>query len=251
MALLVAKLWDEAIERPAGAPRSWALLLPALTAVVIVAAASFGAWRGWLRLSAETVAVADVAARNMAAQGQAATSDFLGQFRPLFAPIAAVFLLAAAALASAAWRRRPLLGVGALLAGMIAFLPISVEALTFFAKSRSVRLLTEAIQLRVGPADVLAHEGALENSASGLLRLDRRVQIVNGLQSNLAFGSTFPEARPIFWDTADLARAWSGERRVFLLSAATPARSVVRELPADRVHLLVEGAGRRLYSNRP
>jgi hypothetical protein len=251
MALLVAKLWDEAIERPAGAPRSWTLLLPTLVAVVIVAAAAFGAWRGWLRLSAETVAVADVAARNMAAQGQAATSDFLGQFRPLFAPIAAVFLLVATALASAAWRRRPLLGVGALLAGMIAFLPISVEALSLFAKSRSVQVMTDAIQLRIGPADVLAHEGALENSASGLLRVDRRVQIVNGLQSNLAFGSTFPEARSIFWNTADLARAWAGERRVFLLTATSPARSVVRELPADRVHLLVEGAGRRLYSNRP
>jgi hypothetical protein len=98
---------------------------------------------------------------------------------------------------------------------------------------------------------VLAHEGALENSASALLRLDRRVHVVNGLQSNLAFGSTFPEARGIFWDGAALARAWQGDRRVFLLSASSPAKSVVRELPPDRVHLLVQGGGRRLYSNRP
>jgi len=77
------------------------------------------------------------------------------------------------------------------------------------------------------------------------------VQIVNGLQSNLAFGSTFPEARPIFWDTAALTRAWAGDRRVLLLSAVAPTRSVVRELPAERVHLLVEGGSRRLYSNRP
>jgi hypothetical protein len=134
---------------------------------------------------------------------------------------------------------------------MIAFLPLSVEGLTLFAKSRSVRLMTDAIQLRIGPADVLAHEGPIENSASALLRLDRRVQIVNGLQSNLAFGSTFAEARPVFWDTAALARAWAGDRRVFLLSTAPPARSVVRGLPAERVHLLVEGGGRRLYSNQP
>ena len=111
--------------------------------------------------------------------------------------------------------------------------------------------MTDAIQLRIGPADVLAHEGAIENSASALLRLDRRVQIVNGRRSNLAFGSTFPEARPIFWDTAALARAWAGERRVFLLSPSPPARSVVRDLPAERVHLLVHAGGRRLYSNRP
>ncbi len=33
MALLVAKLWDEAIERPPGAPRSSRLLVPALLAM--------------------------------------------------------------------------------------------------------------------------------------------------------------------------------------------------------------------------
>lgn len=251
MALLVAKLWDDAIERPAGAPRSSRLLVPALLAMAVVGAATLAVWLGWLRLSPEALAVADVFARNMAAQGQAATTDFLAQFRPLFGPITGIFLLTTAALAIATWRRLPGLGVGALLAAMIAFLPLSVEGLTLFAKSRSVRLTTDAILLRVEPADVLAHEGAIENSASALMRLDRRVQIVNGLQSNLAFGSTFPEARPLFWDTAALARAWAGDRRVFLLSAATPSRSVVRELPADRVHLLVEGGGRRLYSNRP
>jgi hypothetical protein len=251
MALLVARLWDEAIERPPGAPRSFHLLVPALLAVATVAAVSFAAWRGWLRLSPEAMAAADVAARNMAAQGHTATNDFLAQFRPLFAAIAAIFLLAAAALAAATWRRRPRLGVGALLAAMIAFLPLSVEGFTLFARSRSVRVMSDAIQLRIGAADVIVHEGPLENSASALLRLDRRVHVVNGRQSNLAFGSTFPEARPIFWEREDLARAWTGERRIFLLSTAPPARSVVRDLPTEHVHLLVNEGGRRLYSNRP
>jgi hypothetical protein len=111
--------------------------------------------------------------------------------------------------------------------------------------------MTDALLLRAAPGDVVAHEGALENSASALLRLDRRVQIVNGLQSNLAFGATFPEARGTFWDGEALARAWRADRRVFLLTALTPAKSVVRELPPGEVHLLLEGGGRRLYSNRP
>jgi 4-amino-4-deoxy-L-arabinose transferase-like glycosyltransferase len=251
MALLVAKVWDEAIERPAGAPRSRSLVLPALLATAALAVVALSMWRGWLSFSSGAVAIADVSARNMAAQGQAVTTDFIGQFRPLFGRITAIFALVTLALTAAAWRRLPRLGMGALLAGMIAFLPVSVEGLTLFAKSRSVRLMTDAILLRAGPAAVLAHEGALENSASALLRLDRRVQIVNGLQSNLAFGATFPEARGIFWDGAALARAWQGDRHVLLLSSSAPARSVVRELPPDRVHLLVDGGGRRLYSNRP
>jgi 4-amino-4-deoxy-L-arabinose transferase-like glycosyltransferase len=251
MALLVAKVWDEAIERPAGAPRSWSLVLPALLATAALTVVSLLVWRGWLSVSSGALAIADVSARNMAAQGQPVTTDFIGQFRPLFGRITAIFAFVTVALAAAAWRRLPLLGVGALLAGMIAFLPVSVEGLTLFAKSRTVRLMTDAILLRVGPADVVAHEGALENSASALLRLDRRVQIVNGPRSNLAFGATFPEASSVFWDGAALARAWQGDRRVLLLSSSAPARSVVRQLPPDRVHLLGEGGGRRLYSNRP
>lgn len=250
MALLVARLWGEAIERPAGAPRSFTLLMPSLLAVAALAGISLLVWRGVIGLPAGAVEVADVAARNMAAQGRPAATDFVGQFRPLFGSISLTFGLVAAALAVATWRRLPRLGVGAMLAGMLAFLPLSVEGLTLFAKSRSVRVMTDAMLLRAAPGDVLAHEGALENSASALLRLDRRVQIVNGLQSNLAFGATFPEARGTFWDGPALVRAWGGDRRVFLLTALAPDRSVVRELPSEQVHLLLEGGGRRLYSNR-
>ena len=251
MALLSARLWNEAIERPTGAPRSFTLLTPALLGAIVVAASALLVVAGVLGVSAGAIAVADVSARNMAAQGQPVVTDFVAQCRPILRTIAVIFALVAGALAVATWRRLPRLGVGALLAGMLAFLPLSVEGLALFAKSRSIRVMTDAMLLRVGPGDVLAHEGPIENSASALLRLDRPVQIVNGLQSNLAFGSTFPEARDRFWDGAALARAWRGPGRVFLLTALTPGRSAVRDLPRDQVHLLLEGGGRRLYSNRP
>jgi len=71
------------------------------------------------------------------------------------------------------------------------------------------------------------------------------------VQSNLAFGATFPEARGTFWDGEALARAWRADRRVFLFTALPADKSVVRELPPGQAHLLLEGGGRRLYSNRP
>ena len=51
MALLVARLWDEAIERPAGAPRSFTLLVPSLLTVAGLAVAALLVWRGVLGVS--------------------------------------------------------------------------------------------------------------------------------------------------------------------------------------------------------
>jgi hypothetical protein len=96
---------------------------------------------------------------------------------------------------------------------------------------------------------VVAHEGPLENTGSLLLRVHERVRVVDGLQSNLAFGATFPDARDLFWDAPRLKAAWSGPLRVFLVSGVEPARSVVRGLPHDRVHVIARGGGRWLYSN--
>jgi hypothetical protein len=77
------------------------------------------------------------------------------------------------------------------------------------------------------------------------------VKVVDGFVSNLAFGATFPEARDTFWNAARLESAWKGEQRVFLMTGKRPDASVVRQLPPGSVHLLQEGGGRWLYSNRP
>jgi len=251
MALLVARQWDEALEGGPGAPSARALLLPPLVVLVALALVSLLAWRGTLALGPGALSAVDVSTRNLAAQGQQASVDFLGQFRPLIGKLALIFGLGAAGVAAALWRRSPLVGVGALLAVMVAFLPVSVEGLSVFAKGRSVRPMTDAILLRLGPEDILAHEGAIENSASALISLNRQLKIVNGVKSNLAFGSTFPEARGVFWDGPALAEAWRGPRRAFLLSTVRPYRSVMRDLPPGQVHLLRAGGGRWLYSNRP
>src|SRR6266542_1242455 len=208
MALLVAKLWDEGIEGESDAPSLRGLLWPPLIGLVLIAAASTLTWRGVLGLSPEAVSVADMASRNLAAQGQQASLDFLSQFRPLIGGVALVCGLGAAGIALSLWRRQPALGVGALLATMLAFLPISVEGLSIFAKGRSVRPIAEAVTIRMASGD-------------------------------------------IFWDGRALAEAWRGPRRVFLISGVRPAKSLTRDLPPDRTHLLVATGGRWLYSNRP
>lgn len=252
MALLVAKLWEDVLDRAPGAPSPRTLLLPAAVLLLALAAVSFLAWQGRLTLPGGAPLTVDLAARNMAARGgQEMPFMPLVQLRPVFGSLALIFGLGGLGAALGLALRRPMVGLGALLAAMIAFLPVTVEGFALFARSRSVRTLTEAIALRANPLDVLAHEGAIENSASWLLSLDRPVAIVNGLQSNLAFGATFPEAREVFWDARRLREVWQGERRVFLLSAAGPEQSVMRDLRPAEVHLLAHTGGRWLYSNRP
>lgn len=249
LALLVAKLWDEVLEGKPGAPAPAAVLVPPL---IVLGAAAVGAtlvWQGHIALPAAVLASADVSSRNVGAGD-------LGYFGPIQAgtllrSVAMALGLGALGTAAGLALRRPLIGLGALLAAMLAFLPISAEGFSLFARSRSVRALGQAVALRAAPADIIAHEGALENTGAWLMDMDRAVKVVNGLVSNLAFGATFPEARDTFWDAARLERAWTGDRRVFLLTGARPETSVVGRLPAGSVHLLQEGGGRRLYSNRP
>jgi hypothetical protein len=151
--------------------------------------------------------------------------------------------------AIAAARRWPAVGVGVTLAAMIAFLPMAGEGMTQFARSRSIRPIADVLRERRAPEDRVIHEGALEHSASLLLRNPGPIVLVHGQHSNLAFGATFPEARDIFWDPPRLEAAWAGPERCFLLSTVAPTRSVVRALTP--VHLLAEADGRWLYSNRP
>lgn len=152
-------------------------------------------------------------------------------------------------MAVAAWRRAPGFGVAVALATMVAFLPVAADGLTTFARMRSAASVVEALARRATAQDLVVHEGPLENTGSLLLRVRGPVRIVDGLQSNLAFGATFPDSRELFWDAPRLQAAWLGSRRVFLVSGVDPRRSVVRGLPPERVHVVTTGGGRSLYSN--
>src|SRR5205807_867987 len=81
----------------------------------------------------------------------------------------AIFALATAALAIAAWRRATALGVGVALAATIAFLPAVVaDARTQLARARSVRPLAAALVQQLRPGDVVVPEGAAEASGRRL-----------------------------------------------------------------------------------
>jgi 4-amino-4-deoxy-L-arabinose transferase-like glycosyltransferase len=250
LALLAARAWDAAIAGGPAAPTPRMVLVPVLVVFVAVALAFAAAWAGVLPIPDAAMTSVDLATRNLAARGQSAPEGPHESWAPILATCSVVFIGGVVAVAVAVARRSPALGVAVTLATVLAFLPAAGQGMAQFAQIRSVRPVAAALAARLRPGDLVIHEGALENSASLLLTLSEPVRVVNGLQSNLAFGSTFPEARDVFWDIMRLREEWTGPARRFLVSGVMPTRSAVRALPPDRVHLLVEGGGRRLYVNR-
>jgi 4-amino-4-deoxy-L-arabinose transferase-like glycosyltransferase len=249
LALLAARAWDDCIEALPGAASPRALMVPVLGLFAIFAVVLALAALGRLPAPAGVLENVDVAARNLAARGQVAAAAPLEAYVPSLLKGAVIFGAATAAMAVAVWRQWPAAGVGVALAAMIAFLPTAGEGMAQFARGRAVRPVADALARRLAPTDWIVHEGALENSGSLMLALDRPVHVVEGLQSNLAFGATFPEARDKFWSAARLEQTWTSPARCFLVSTVEPGRSVVSTLrPA---HLLARGGGRWLYSNQP
>ena len=250
LALLAAKVWDDALAGRPGAPSPRALLVPPLVILAGATAVCVAAWRGGMLLPSGTLSMVDLHSRNLNEQGQSAPFIPYDQLHLLLPVTALIFGLASVGIAVAVWRRRPGVGFGVLLAFMLAFLPLVSQGFTLLARSRSAQPITTLIKQAAGPDDVVAHEGSLEQTGSLVLAMDRPVRIVHGMRSNLAFGATFPESRELFWDTARLRQAWQGRHRVFLVTIVKPESSVVRELPAGSAHLLLDTGGRRLYSNR-
>jgi 4-amino-4-deoxy-L-arabinose transferase-like glycosyltransferase len=249
LALLAARAWDDSIEATPGAASPGSLMVPVCILFALLTAAFALAVAGRLPLPEGALTRVDATARNLAARGDAVPQGPLEPYVGIMVKCAVVFGAATVGVAIAAARRWPAVGVGVALAAMIAFLPMAGEGMTQFARSRSIRPIADALRERHARADQVIHEGALENSASLLLRIPGRIALVHARQSNLAFGATFPEARDIFWDPPRLEAEWAGPERCFLVSAVAPTRSVVKALAP--VHLVAQAGGRWLYSNRP
>jgi len=249
LALLVARVWDDSIEAAPASLRPRALIVPILVIFALFDIAAILAAMDRLPLPPGVLANLDLATRNLAARGRVGASAPMAAYVPALRSCALIFTAGTLVLAWAAWRRLPGLGAWAALAVTLAFLPMAGDGMATFARTRSARTVTEALVFRLQPGDQVVHEGPLENSGSLLLALDRRVTVVNGRESNLAFGATFPEARDLFWDGTRLAQEWPKPGRRFLVTSITPERSVVRTLPTDSYRLVVQGGGRWLYTN--
>jgi 4-amino-4-deoxy-L-arabinose transferase-like glycosyltransferase len=246
IALFAARWWAE---RP---PRSRGAALAHLAAYTALALGAAGFWAGDGRAVMDLMLDAtDVTARKAAAAALPAAAPTWADFRPLFGRAAVVWGAAAAGLGLAALTRAPRLAATVTLLAGLGTVPLVASSLAAVTEARSVRGIAVELRARLGRADLLVHEGPIEQSGALELYAGRRPVLVDATRSVLGFGATQPGAAETFWTAERLRAEWSGPRRLWLLTPRPPARSVAGGLPSAATHLVSVRAGRWLYSNRP
>ncbi len=158
----------------------------------------------------------------------------------LIAPVASLLLR---------FKHRPRAATWALAGGMAVLLVAAHLALARFEPYLSSRPLAQAVQPLIRPDDRLVIYGDFSYGSSLTFYLQRPAWLVNGRTTSLEYGSRFPDAPPVFWDDAQLAREWSGGTRLFLF-VSRERREDADRLALGPRFLIAESSGKRVYSNR-
>jgi 4-amino-4-deoxy-L-arabinose transferase-like glycosyltransferase len=114
--------------------------------------------------------------------------------------------------------------------------------------ARTIQTLERTHQ--ISPNNIVLIYGDQAFGSSIPFYLDRRVDLVNGRTTSMLFGSTFPDAPPIFLTSADLLAQWGhGPRK--LLFVPLEQRDAVDQLLGSRQIILQQTSGKALITDRP
>jgi 4-amino-4-deoxy-L-arabinose transferase-like glycosyltransferase len=111
---------------------------------------------------------------------------------------------------------------------MVVLLHEAHQGLVIFSPVLSSKVLATAIESHWQPGAVIEDNGDYEAASSVNFYTRRQIRILNGRCNNIWYGSTFPDAPPIFDNDASFEKIWRGERTVFLVTdgKATPGLSI-------------------------
>ena len=254
LALLVARVWDESIEAAPDALRPRTLLVPVLVVFALAAVAAAVAWAGVAAAARRDARLASTSRRATRRARRRRPPGAAGPLRSRSSARVRAGLRRSARSAppSRSWRRAPGLGVGVALATMVAFLPVAGDGHDDVRAHALRGTVVDALAPGATPATSSRTRARSRTAASLLLPCPAPVRVVDGLQSNLAFGATFPDARDLFWDAPRLQTRMGGPERVFLVSGVRPgAAASCAACPPERVHVLARGGGGRSALYKP
>jgi hypothetical protein len=135
------------------------------------------------------------------------------------------------------------------------FLIAAHIAFARFAPMLSSKSFAETIQQleasqSISPQNEVLLYGDQALGSSIPFYLGRDVSLVDGRSTSMLFGSTFPDAPPIFLTPHDLQNVWGkGERKILFVPIGE--RDEVDSLLGAHKILLKESSGKALYTDRP
>ena len=135
-----------------------------------------------------------------------------------------------------------------LAAATFGFLLAAHLGLQIFSPVLTSYKLAMAIAPELKPDDLIVIHGEYESASTLGFYLHRNnIHILDGRSSNLWYGSFFPDAPPIFEDTASLRLKWNGVRRIFLWQDLDQP---VPPLPG-KAFFIAQSGGKEILSNQP
>jgi 4-amino-4-deoxy-L-arabinose transferase-like glycosyltransferase len=240
----------------------YTLSYAALTAIglAIAIALSYGLWSA--RHLPFVPDIGDLLAHRNVGDYTLSMSHFFDLTGPSFAALrlpATLALIAFLIGPPTAWflhnRRRSLAAILTIALTSTAFLVAAHIALVRFGPMLSSANFAQTIQTlerthAISPNNEVLLYGDQAYGSSIPFYLNRRVLLVDGRSTSMLFGSTFPDAPPIYLTSADLLAQWGkGPRK--LLFVPLEKRDVVDQLLGNRQIILQQTSGKALITDRP
>ena len=141
----------------------------------------------------------------------------------------------------------------ALALGMAGFIFAAHIAHDILNPTLSSRSLALEIKKDLRPADQIALYGDIR-VAPGIAFYSHRGVLLydqNATDSNLEFGSHYPDAPKRFFNDLDFPKLWEGAGRVFLVVPSEHKEDIRKRLPGTLLWVFAETGGKTAYVNQP
>jgi len=139
----------------------------------------------------------------------------------------------------------------ALAAGMVGFFIAANMAYGVLSPTLSSRTLARELNKILQPGDQIALFGDIRVAPGIAFYSHRNVLLYDASESNLQYGSRYPDAPKRFFDDKDFSRLWAGASRVFLVVPDEHLSEVRDRLPANSVWEFGDTGGKAVYMNQP
>jgi 4-amino-4-deoxy-L-arabinose transferase-like glycosyltransferase len=124
-------------------------------------------------------------------------------------------------------------------------------ALQQFGTVLSSRAHADAILRRWEPNAKIVFNGEYETGSSIGFYTDQPILLLDGKVTGMAFGSTYPDAPPVFLEADDVRRLWQGKARIFLFTEESRKEKAAKVLENLPVYPLISRGAKSVWMNRP